>query len=125
VETKNVSTIGTTESVSELTVTSAFENTPSSPHLWILEEPGSVDAQDFRVLTTKEVEDNIVEVTSLAYHGAKYGLIEEDLAFSQKTTSSLPDPADPIPSPTNLVISEELYVDSMKNVKNCQHCRFP
>ena len=118
VETKNVSTIGTTESVSELTVTSAFENTPSSPHLWILEEPGSVDAQDFRVLTTKEVEDNIVEVTSLAYHGAKYGLIEEDLAFSQKTTSSLPDPADPIPSPTNLVISEELYIDSMGNVKN-------
>ena len=118
VETKEVSAISTTEEVSSITVVSAFENTPVSPYLWILEETGSTEAQDFRVLTTREVEDNVVEVTSLAYHGAKYGYIEDNLAFSSKSTSNLPDPEGAIPAPTNLTIEEELYVDSMKNVKN-------
>jgi predicted phage tail protein len=118
VETKNVGTISTTGKVDEITVTSAFENTPSPSIMWILEEIGTVEAQDFRVLMTREVEPNIVEVSALKYHEAKYGYIEQDIAFSAKSTSSLPDPADPIPSPTNLVISEELYIDSMGNVKN-------
>ena len=118
VETKNVSTVGTTESVEELTVTSAFENTPTTNYMWILEEIGSVEAQDFRVLMTRESGPNIVEVSALKYHEAKYGYIEEDIAFSSKSTSSLPNPSDPIPAPTNMSISEELYVDSMGNVKN-------
>ena len=118
VETKNVGTISTTEKVDEITVTSAFENTPSPSIMWILEEIGTVEAQDFRVLMTREVEPNIVEVSALKYHEAKYGYIEQDIAFSAKSTSSLPDPSDPIPQPTNLVISEELYIDSMNNVKN-------
>jgi predicted phage tail protein len=118
VETKNVATIASTEEVEQLTVAAAFTNTPTSPYLWILEELGATEAQDFRVLTTKEVEANVVEVTSLAYHGAKYGYIEDNLSFSSKSTSNLPDPSASIPAPTNLVISEELYVDSMKNVKN-------
>jgi predicted phage tail protein len=118
VETKNVDTIGTTEAVTEITVTSAFTNTPATNLMWILEEMGSVEAQDFRVLMTRESGPNIVEVSALKYHEAKYGLIEEDIAFSPKSTSSLPNPSDPIPSPSNLTINEELYVDSMGNVKN-------
>jgi len=118
VETKNVDTIGTTEAVTEITVTSAFTNTPATNLMWILEEIGSVEAQDFRVLMTRESGPNIVEVSALKYHEAKYGLIEEDIAFSPKSTSSLPNPSDPIPSPSNLSINEELYIDSMGNVKN-------
>jgi predicted phage tail protein len=118
VETKDVTTVSTTESVSEITVTSAFENTPTTNYMWILEEIGSVEAADFRVLLTRESGPNIVEISALKYHEAKYGYIEEDIAFSSKSTSSLPNPSDPIPSPTNLSISEELYIDSMGNVKN-------
>jgi predicted phage tail protein len=118
VETKNVGTISTTGKVDEITVTSAFENTPSPSIMWILEEIGTVEAQDFRVLMTREVEPNIVEVSALKYHEAKYGYIEQDIAFSSKSTSSLPNPSDPIPAPTNMSISEELYIDSMGNVKN-------
>ena len=118
VETKNVTTIGSTADVEEITVTSAFENTPTTNYMWILEEMGSVEAQDFRVLMTRESGPNIVEISALKYHPAKYDYIEEDIAFSSKSTSSLPDPSDPIPSPTNLTISEELYIDSMGNMKN-------
>jgi len=118
VETKTVNYVSVTEEVSELTVTSAFENTPTTSYMWILEEMGSVEAQDFRVLMTRESGPNIVEISALKYHPAKYDYIEEDIAFSSKSTSSLPDPSDPIPSPTNLTISEELYIDSMGNMKN-------
>jgi predicted phage tail protein len=86
--------------------------------MWILEEMGSVEAQDFRVLMTRESGPNMVEISGLKYHGAKYGLIEENISFSSKSTSSLPNPGDPIPAPSNLTINEELYVDSMGNVKN-------
>jgi predicted phage tail protein len=118
VETKDVSYVSSDALVTELTVTSAFENTPTVNHMWILEEIGTVEAQDFRVLMTRESGPNIVEVSALRYHGAKYGLIEENITFSTKSTSSLPNPSDPIPAPSNLSIKEELYVDSMSNVKN-------
>ncbi len=118
VETQSVNTIGTTESVSEVSVTTAFTNTPTANFMWILEESGSVEAQDFRVLMTRENGPNIVEVSALKYHPAKYGYIEQDNSFSAKSTSSLPNPSDPIPQPANLTINEELYTDSMGNVKN-------
>jgi len=118
VETKDVSTIGTTEAVTEIIVTSAFTNTPTTTYMWILEEMGTVEAADFRVLMTRESGPNIVEISALKYHEAKFGYIEENISFSSKSTSSLPNPSDPIPSPSNLTISEELYVDSMGNVKN-------
>jgi len=118
VETKDVNYVSVTEKVTEITVTSAFANTPTPNYMWILEEMGSVEAQDFRVLMTRESGANIVEISALKYHGAKYDLIEKDIAFSSKSTSSLPNPSDPIPSPSNLTINEELYVDSMGNVKN-------
>ena len=117
-ETKDVSTISTTEDVSELTVTSAFSNTPTTPYLWVLEEVGTVEAQDFRVLYVKEAEPSVVDVSALKYHGAKFGYIEQNLSFSQKSTSNLPDPSGAVPEPSNLVISEELYIDSMRNIKN-------
>ena len=124
VETKTVSYVSVTEEVTEVTVTSAFENTPTASYMWILEEMGTVEAQDFRVLMTREAGPNIVEVSALAYHGAKYGYIEDSTDFSQKSTSNMPKPSDPVPSPSNLTINEEIYVDSMGNVKNRATCNW-
>lgn len=118
VETKDVITSMATGDTSEITVTAAFENIPTATFMWLLEEIGTVEAQTFRVLQTREDGANIVEVSGLKYHEAKYGYIEESLAFSSKNTSSLPNPSDAVPQPSNLSISEELYVDSMGNVKN-------
>jgi len=118
VETKDVNTVSTTEDVSSLTVTSAFTNTPTQEYMWILEESGLVESQDFRVLSLKEKGENKVEISALKYHEAKFGYIEQNLAFSSKSTSKLPNPSDAIPAPRNLDIIEELYVDSMNNIKN-------
>ena len=85
--------------------------------MWILEEMGTVEAQDFRVLSLRETQ-NMVEISALKYHGAKYSLIEEDIEFSAKSTSILPDPEEKVPEPGNLAISEELYLDSRNTLKN-------
>jgi len=118
VEQRTVNTVSTTESVTELGVTSPFTNTPTSTYMWILEEIGTVEAQDFRVLSLRESEPNIYEVSALKYHEAKYDVIENNIEFSAKSTSSLPDPSATIPEPRDLAVSEELYTDSRNTIKN-------
>jgi len=118
VEQRTVNTVFTTESVTELGVTSPFTNTPTSTYMWILEEMGTVEAQDFRILSIREGEPNIYDVSSLKYHEAKYALIEDNIEFSAKSTSSLPDPSATVPEPRDLAVSEELYTDSRNNIKN-------
>jgi len=120
VESRDLPTVTTTESVTEFVLVSAnaFTNTPATGQMWVLEEIGTVEAADFRVLSVKETEPNTVGVSALRYHGAKYGYIEDNLAFSSKSISNIPDPGDAIPEPTGLEITEELYVDSMRNIKN-------
>jgi len=118
VEQRTVNTVSTTESVTELGVTSPFTNTPTSTYMWILEEIGTVEAQDFRVLSLRESESNIYEVSALKYHEAKYDLIEDNIEFSAKSTSSLPDPSEVVPEPRSLEVSEELYTDSRNSIRN-------
>ena len=117
-ETKTVDTISTSEDVTSITVTSAFENTPASGTMWILEEIGSVEAQVFKCLSIREKEPNIYEISGLKHYEQKYNVVEQNIDFSAKSTSNLPDPSDAIPSPGDLTISEELYVDSTNNIKN-------
>ena len=117
-ETKTVNTVSTSEDVTSLTVTSAFENAPTSGLMWILEEIGSVEAQTFKVLSVREAGPNIYEISALKHYEQKYDVVESNIDFSDKSTSNLPDPSDPIPAPGDLTISEELYVDSTNNIKN-------
>jgi predicted phage tail protein len=79
---------------------------------------GSVEAQDFRMLSIRESAPNIYEMSALKYHGAKYDLIEDNIEFSAKSTSSLPDPSEEVPEPRDLLITEELYTDSRGIIKN-------
>jgi len=118
VEQKTVNTVSTTESVTEVGVTAAFTNTPTSNFMWILEEIGTVEAQDFRILSIRESEANIYEVSALKYHEAKYDLIESNISFSAKSTSSLPNPSEAVPLPRSLDVDEELYTDSRNVVRN-------
>jgi predicted phage tail protein len=57
-------------------------------------------------------------MSALKYHGAKYDLIENNIEFSAKSTSSLPDPSEEVPQPRDLLITEELYTDSRGAIKN-------
>ena len=118
VEQRDVTTVSSTEEVSELLVTDAFTNTPTTTYMWILEEMGTIEAQDFRILSLRESEPTVYEVSALKYHGAKYDLIENNIEFSAKSTSSLPNPSDTVPEPRDLAVSEELYTDSRNTIKN-------
>jgi|TARA_R110002074_G_scaffold281144_1_gene452415 predicted phage tail protein len=122
VETRAISEDGTWDyastNVTELSFDDSFTNTPTTEYMWILEEIGNVEAQDFRVLATRETEQNLVEVSALKYHVGKYNLIENNIEFSAKSTSILPDPAEKVPEPGSLAISEELYLDSRNTIKN-------
>jgi len=122
VESRPISEDGTWDyasaDVTEITFDDSFTNTPTTEYMWILEEMGNVEAQDFRVLSLREAESNIVEISALKYHVAKYNLIEENIAFSAKSTSILPDPEEKVPEPDNLAIDEELYLDSRNTLKN-------
>jgi|ETNvirome_6_1000_1030641.scaffolds.fasta_scaffold00181_9 predicted phage tail protein len=122
VETRAISEDGTWDAASttltQISFDDSFTNTPTPQFMWILEEMGNVEAQDFRVLSLRESEANMVEISALKYHVAKFNLIEEDIAFSAKSTSSLPDPSEKVPEPGNLAISEELYLDSRNTLKN-------
>jgi predicted phage tail protein len=118
VEKRDVVTPSATASVSTLSVTSSFVTTPTTSHMWILEEIGTAEAEEFRVLTVKEAEPNILEISALKYHAAKYNSIESNVSFSPKSTSKLPKLDDPIPEPTNLRITEELYKDSRNTIRN-------
>ena len=57
--------------------------------MWILEEIGTVEAQEFRVLAVRESEPNIYDVSSLKYHSGKFTSIEDNIEFSAKSISSL------------------------------------
>jgi len=118
VEQRNVNTVSTTESISQVSVTETFTNTPTANYMWILEEMGTVEAQDFRILSLRESEPNIYEVSALKYHGPKYNLIENNINFSAKSTSNLPNPSDTVPEPRDLLVSEELYTDSRNTIRN-------
>jgi len=117
-ETKTVNTVTNSEEATSLTVSSAFENAPTSGLMWILEEVGNVEAQTFKVLAIRESEPNIYEVSALKHYAQKYDVVENNIDFSAKSTSNLPDPSDPIPAPGDLTVSEELYVDSTNTIKN-------
>jgi predicted phage tail protein len=118
VEQRDTTTVTATESITQLGIPTAFTNVPTSKYMWILEEMGSVEAQDFRVLSVRESELNIHELSALKYHGAKYDLIENNIEFSAKSTSNLPDPSEEVPEPRDLLITEELYTNSRGVIKN-------
>ncbi len=118
VEQRDVTAVTVTEEVTQLGIPTAFTNTPTATYMWILEEMGEVEAQDFRILSIREGEPNIYDVSSLKYHGAKYDLVENNIEFSAKSTSSLPDPSEVVPEPRSLEVSEELYTDSRNSIRN-------
>ena len=118
VEQRDTTTVTTTESVTQLGIPTAYTNTPTAAYMWILEEMGSVEAQDYRLLSVRESEPSVYEISALKYHGAKYDLIENNIEFSAKSTSNLPNPSEEVPQPRDLLITEELYTDSRGAIKN-------
>ena len=118
IEQRDTTAVSVTENVTQLGIPTAFTNAPTTTYMWILEEMGSVEAQDFRILSVRESAPNIYEISALEYHQAKYDAIESNIEFSSKSTSDLPDPSATVPEPRDLEVTEELYTDSRNSVRN-------
>jgi hypothetical protein len=102
----------------EIEVTPPFSIVPEPPLMWVLESNLGLEAQDFRVLTVKEVSKSTVEITGLEHHSLKYNHVDDGYFFWEKET----DPVDnsrwvSVPPVTNIVSSEEMYLDASNIVR--------
>lgn len=88
-------------------VNSDFSVDPANGAMWIISSD-EVQPRLFRVLSIREQEDNIVEVTALYHNPDKFAMVEQDLVFETPDFSVLDlGPLDP---PTNLAYTEYLYI---------------
>jgi predicted phage tail protein len=89
-----------------LTVSSAFSLAPGSNSVWIYQSDG-LQASTWRVLAVQEQDGSNYVVNALAYNESKYDYIERDRPLQQRDVTNFNELPEP---PTNLAISEELYV---------------
>ncbi len=64
----------------------------------------------WRVLSVRETEPNLFEVTALLYDETKYAAVEQGLTLEPRQTSLLP--TGPLLPPTDLTVQESLYKDN-------------
>lgn len=89
-----------------LTVSSAFSVAPNANSVWIY-QGSSIQASTWRVVAIQEQDGSNYLVNALAYNASKYAYIERDRPLQQRDITNL----NVLPAaPTNLVLSEELYL---------------
>lgn len=89
-----------------LSVNPAFSTAPNSNSVWIYQS-STIEASTWRVLAVQEQEGSNYLVNALAYNASKYAYIERDRPLQQRDVTDL----NILPAaPTNLVLSEALYL---------------
>ncbi|MFA7333647.1 MAG: phage tail protein [Kiritimatiellia bacterium] len=88
-----------------VTVSEAFTAAPKIGATWMIRSL-EVEPQTFRVITIKEDEGGVFEVTALASDPEKYALIEQGIDLPPRSYSSLRIAP---PAPAGLVAEESLY----------------
>jgi predicted phage tail protein len=112
VEQRTVSAIGGTASV--LTVQQPFSAAPVPMAIWVL-SASNLAPESWRVISIREVEGTRAEITALKHSPDKYGQIEDGIILEPLQTGTLNDP---VPTPTDLVVSEALYLVTPSVVGN-------
>jgi hypothetical protein len=93
-----------------ITVASNFSATPNANSIWII-QTDSIQTQQYRLLTIKEKEGHLYEITGLKYNSSKYAYVESGTALQSRTISNLniiPDP------PTSPKAVEKFYASNDK-----------
>jgi predicted phage tail protein len=91
-----------------------FSEDPLSNAMWILSS-ADVEPRLFRVLSVREQESNIVEVTALYHNPQKFGMVERDLKFEEPSFSALS--LDAVEPPTNLRTTEYLFSTIVNSIQ--------
>ena len=93
-----------------ITVASNFSATPNANSIWII-QTDSIQTQQYRLLTIKEKEGHLYEITGLKYNSSKYAYVESGTALQSRTISNL----NAIPSPpTSPKAVEKFYASNDK-----------
>ncbi len=107
-ETKTISSI----SNRTITVSSAFSAAPNANSVWVLENT-TVEAQTYKVISIKEVQDSLYEISALIHNPNKYAEVEDGTFVAKKSTSVLNQP---LSGPENLSAAESIVVINGKSV---------
>lgn len=86
---------------------SAFGADPKSQAMWIISSL-EVEPRLFRVLSVRELEKNIVEVTALYHNPDKFAMVEQGMEFEEPSFSVLKIGS--LKPPTGLSTNEYLYL---------------
>ena len=89
-----------------ITVTSAFSTAPGQNSVWLYENT-DIQTSTWRVLGIAEQDGSTYAITALSYNSSKYGYIERDQLLQTRDITNLNELP---PSPTNLALSETLYL---------------
>ena len=93
-----------------ITVSSDFTTAPQANSVWVLQTT-SIQTQQYRVLTIREKDGHLYEITGLLYNSSKYDYVERGFKLATRSISNL----NPIPSPpTTPKASEKFYISNDK-----------
>lgn len=98
-----------------LQVASNFSLDPANNAMWVLSS-SEVEPRLFRVLSVREQEKNIIEVTALYHNPDKFAMIEQDLQFETPNFSTLS--LSPLYPPSDLVVDEYLFITVGNSVQS-------
>ena len=103
-ETKNiVSRTGTL-----ITVDENWTTQPNKNSVWVIQTT-AIQTQQYRVLTVKEREGNVYDITGLLYNSSKYDHVERGFKLATRSITNL----NPIPdAPTSPKASEKFYASN-------------
>lgn len=93
-----------------ITVSSAYSTAPQANSVWII-QTDSIQTQQYRVLTVREKDGHLYEITGLLYNSSKYAYVERGYKLATRKISNLnviPNP------PSNPKASEKFYVSNDK-----------
>lgn len=99
-------------SYTTISVATPFSVAPQAQCIWIIES-GDVQAQQFQVISIKESERTVYEISALQYNPTKFAAIEEDAAFVPLDISNAEWIG--ITPPEGLTLIEEVYFDEVGN----------
>lgn len=98
--------INEASSTDTVETSSKFTFTPRVGTMFLIGS-GTVQPRKWRVLTVREEEPNIYEITGIEYNDEKFGVVEQDLFFTDSNFSVIPS-GKPRP-PTDAQFVETLY----------------
>ena len=93
-----------------ITVSSAYSTAPQVNSVWIIQTT-AIQTQQYRVLTVREKDGHLYEITGLLYNSSKYSYVERGFKLATRSISNL----NAIPNPpSNARASEQFYTSNDK-----------